>query len=159
MVEVQIQGLDALSERLKSISVATSQKAGRRALGAAARVVRDAARQNARRIDDPSTAENIAKNITVRFSSRLFRRTGDLGFRVGVLGGAKQGENAGGILSKGPNPGGDTWYWRLVEMGTQHSAAQPFMRPAMQSSITRATDVFVRTYQAELDKLLAKGAK
>lgn len=159
MFTVEIKGIDELSERLKSISVATRQKSGRRALGAAARVVRDAARQNARTLDDPATAESIAKNITVRFSSRLFRRTGDLGFRVGVLGGAKQGENAGGILSKGPNPGGDTWYWRLLEFGTQNMAAKPFMRPAMQGSINQATEVFVRTYNAELDKLLAKGAK
>lgn len=157
MIQVDFSGIEAVKQKLKGISAATGQKAGRRALGKAARVIRDEARKNARRVNDPATAEDIAKNIAVRFSSRLFRRTGNLGFRVGVLGGAKQGENAGGILSKN-TPGGDTWYWRLVEFGTQDFAAKPFMRPAMTSKMQEATNVFVAEYSKQIDLLLRKGA-
>lgn len=52
----------------------------------AANVIRDRARNNAARVDDPLTKEAIYKNIVVTFSSKTFRRTGDPTFRVGIMG-------------------------------------------------------------------------
>ena len=74
------------------------------------------------------------------------------GFRVGVRGGAKEGSDDPGA------PGGGTWHWRLVELGTEHSAAEPFMRPAMESNIQRAINEFVRSYGRGLDRAIKKGA-
>lgn len=85
-VEIQLSGLDALTAKLDAVSQVTRDKAGRSALRKAANVIRDRARANAARVDDPQTKEAIYKNIVASFSSRTFRRTGDPTFRIGVMG-------------------------------------------------------------------------
>lgn len=147
-------GVPELLKRLDAMSDDIKRKGGRAALGAAARVVRDAAKRNAQSIDDPATREDIEKNITYRFSSKLFRSTGNLGFRVGVQGGA------GGNLSKkeldNANPGGDTRHWRYIEFGSENNQAHPFMVPALSQNVQKATDTFVATYDKKLTALLKK---
>src|SRR5690554_8071506 len=126
-IQFSLTGLDGLLGKLESVKYETKRKGGRAALRKAAQVVRAAAEANAKRIDDPKTAAEISKNIALRWNGRLFKRTGDLGFRVGVLGGARipkskpKGSDPGG-------PGGDTRYWAFVEFGTEDTRAQPFMR-------------------------------
>ncbi|MCE0229845.1 HK97 gp10 family phage protein, partial [Klebsiella pneumoniae] len=87
-VEVNLTGLDSVLGKLDAVSQVTRDKSGRAALRKAANVIRDRARTNAARVDDPLTKETIYKNIVVSFSSKAFRRTGDPTFRVGVMGGA-----------------------------------------------------------------------
>lgn len=163
-VRFQIEGLDALLARLDSLDAETKFKGGRAALRKAANVVRDAAIAGARDIDDPETAEQIAKNIAVRWSTRTFKRTGDLAFRVGVLGGAKNPgpklRELGELSGKGKaNPGGDTWYWRLVEFGTSRTRARPFMRPAIERSTNEATAAFVREFNKAIDRAIRRKSK
>lgn len=161
-VEVRMTGIDELVKTLEGLQYDIKKKGGRFALRKAAQVIRDQARQNAQTVDDSATPEMIAKNITERWNGRLNKRTGDLGFRVGVLGGARNysayGEIPTGKSAKA-NPGGDTFYWRFVEFGTSKTAARPFMRPAMEQSIQGATDAFIRHYQAALDRALRKTVK
>ncbi len=88
-VEVNLTGLDSVLGKLDAVSQVTRDKSGRAALRKAANVIRDRARNNAARVDDPLTKEAIYKNIVVSFSSKAFRRTGDPTFRVGVMGGAE----------------------------------------------------------------------
>nr|WP_262369316.1 HK97-gp10 family putative phage morphogenesis protein [Klebsiella pneumoniae] len=85
-VEVNLTGLDSVLGKLDAVSQVTRDKSGRAALRKAANVIRDRARNNAARVDDPLTKEAIYKNIVVSFSSKAFRRTGDPTFRVGVMG-------------------------------------------------------------------------
>lgn len=163
-VRFHVDGLDALIARLASLEDETKYKGGRAALRKATREIEAVARANALQIDDPETAEQIAKNIAIRWNGRLFKRTGALGFRVGVLGGAKNpgkklqelGELAG---SGKANPGGDTWYWRLVEFGTSRMRAQPFMRPAMLAAQDRAASIFVREFNKAIDRAIRRKAK
>lgn len=169
--DFKIEGAEALQRRLKGVTEDMQFKGGRFALRKAANLVRDAAKENASRLDDPQTAENISENIAVRWSSRTFRRTGNLAFRVGVLGGARQYANTRENVRKGRagktfltagskgNPGGDTWYWRLLEFGTEKMPAQPFMRPALSRNAQRATDEFVTQYNRALDRYLRKQRK
>lgn len=160
-VTFTIQGVEELNKRLESISNDLKYKGGRFALRKAANIVRDKAIQSAKSIDDPATAESIANNITIRWSSRRFKRTGDLGFRIGVLGGAKGYAKASGeVKGKGKsNPGGDTYYWRFVEFGTQKFPAKPFMRPALADNTGAAMDEFMAQYGKALDRVIAKGRK
>lgn len=180
-VQFKVDGLDALVSKLDGLSYDLKRKGGRFALRKAAQVVRKAARANALRIDDPETSEVIAKNIVERWNGRVFRRQGDLAFRVGVLGGARAvltdrarrksarrrerlGQSSLGSLgeiagSGKANPGGDTWYWRFLEFGTERTRAQPFLRPALEQNISAATDAFVREYDKALDRALKKAAK
>lgn len=159
---VKMNGVEELSRKLDGLSYDMKKKGGRFALRKAAQVVRDAARQNASRLDDPRTANKISLNITERWNGKLNKRTGDLGFRVGVLGGARD-YSAYGELKTGrkatENPGGDTFYWRFVEFGTEKTAARPFLRPAMENNTQAATDEFILQYGKALDRALKKGGR
>jgi HK97 gp10 family phage protein len=148
--------------RLEGLPIAMRAKGIRYAGRKAANVIQTAAVSNASRIDDPATAEHIAANIVVRFSNKTFKRTGDILFRVGVLGGARDYSAYGEITTgrdASKNPGGDTWYWRLVEFGTEDTAAQPFMRPALENNIQKATNEFGTQLASWLDRNLRRITK
>lgn len=157
-VEVKILGLDEIERNMRLLPEKLGRNAMRRALRKGANVIRDAARVNARGIDDPTTGEQIAKNVVVKGGSRRReKQDGGPSMRVGILGGARQMSKHGEFKGAGKgNPGGDTWYWRLVEFGTSRTAARPFMRPAMTSGADKAFSVTAAAMQAETDKELAK---
>jgi len=156
MADVELKGVDALLKKLTGLSFDMKYKGGRFALRKAAQVVVRQVKQNAQRIDDPATVADITKNVAERWNARLFKRTGDLGFRVGILGGAggnKTSEELSG------NPGGDTRHWRYKEFGTEKMKAEPFMRPAGEQSAQAATDEFILQYGKSLDRALKKAGK
>lgn len=161
MTDNQLQGVDSLIAKLEGISTEMKYKGGRAGLRKAANLIRDAAKSSANRFDDPKTREDIAKNVTVRFSTREFKRTGDLKFRVGVLGGAKSvAKSVGEVKGKGKeNPGGDTFYWRFLEFGTSKIQAQPFLRPALENNVQTAIDTFARETIKSIDRAIKKAAK
>jgi len=149
---VAIQGLDELRDNLRKVSEDAQGKIMRSAIRKGANVIRDRAVENARGIDDPKTAESIAENIAVRMDGRHQRRTGEIKYRVGVLGGAKQYANTRDnvrrqrvgasypTLGDKTNPGGDTFYWRFQELGTRHHAPKPFLRPAAEGADSQVLD-------------------
>lgn len=157
-VEVKVQGLAEIERKLKQLPQRIGTNAMRRALRKGANVIRDAARANAKRIDDPGTSEQIGKNIVVQGGGR--KRENQAGgpmVRVGVLGGARDMGAYGELKGKGSgNPGGDTWYWRLIEFGTSRFRAQPFMRPAMNEKAQAAFDVAAAEAVKQTDRELAK---
>lgn len=156
-VSFKMDGLNSLLGKLKAVSYDVKQKGGRSALRKAAAVIREKVKEGAVRVNDAATTEEIEKNVTIRWSSKRFKATGDLGFRVGIMGGAKAYNNIhtrkGGrrgtyaVGGSSSNPGGDTFYWRFVEFGTSRVAARPFMRPALEESISEATAVFISEYE------------
>jgi HK97 gp10 family phage protein len=155
-VTFQIQGLDSLLGKLENLKYETKKKGGRSALRKAAQLVRDAAKANAQQIDDPQTRADIAANIVERWNSKLNKRTGDLGFRVGVMGGAggnKTSEQLSGL------PGGDTRHFRHLEFGTEKTPAQPFFRRALSENVQAATDVFVKEYEKAIDRAIKRASK
>lgn len=170
-VEVNLTGLDSALGKMDAVSKVTRDKAGRAALRKAANIIRDRARSNASRVDDPLTKEAIYKNITVSWSSKAYRRTGDLTFRVGVMGGARQYANTKANVRKGRagkgyktlgdkgNPGGDTWYWRFLEFGTEHAAAHPIIRPAMNGVDTDVIYTFAYELEKAIDRAISTAAK
>jgi HK97 gp10 family phage protein len=157
-VSFDIKGLDVLLGRLQAVSHDVKRKGGRAALRKAAQQVAENAKANALRIDDPRTAAAIYQNIALRWNGKRFKRTGDLAFRIGVLGGARipkskpKGAEPGG-------PGGDTRYWAFVEFGTEGKAAQPFMRPALAGRIAAVTDTFVTNYDKALQRAIRRAAR
>jgi HK97 gp10 family phage protein len=153
-IAATMTGVDALVKKLEAIKYETRYKGGRFALRKAAQLVRNAARSNALQLDDKETGRSIARNVTEKWNGRLYKTTGDLGFRVGVQQGAilpKPGE-ATDLSAGGPTP-----HWRLLEFGTERMAARPLMRPALESNVQRATDEFMRQYDKALDRALKKG--
>lgn len=156
MVEFKLEGADQIIAKLKELGIDARRKTGRTALRKAAQVVRDDAKQRAAQLDDPETAANISKNVVERWSSRYNKRTGDLMFRVGILGGAGGNKKASELSG---NPGGDTRHWRYREFGTEYSQATPFMRPALEQNITRAADVFMSEFNRGLDRAIKRKNK
>lgn len=152
-VEFSILGLDSLLAKLESVTYDMKRKGGRSALRRAAAVIAEKAKARARLLDDAETGRSIADNIALRWNGRLFKRTGDLGFRIGVLHGAVL-KNGGDLSANSPTP-----HWRLLEFGTEKMRAEPFMRPAMEESINEATDVFVTEYEKAIDRAIKRAAR
>lgn len=145
MSEFQIHGLDAVLRKMRALPDKLKQKGVRSAGTKAMRIVRDAARVRARQFDDPKSPSNIAKAIVTRVDAKGGRRVGGVVVKVGVAGGAR------------PKKGNvDTGHWRMLEFGTSHMPAQPFMRPALETNVGRVTDAFVANLNTEIDKITAR---
>ncbi len=149
-VEFKLEGLESVQEKFKRLGNARLIKnAARRSARKAMAIVRDAARNNAKGIDDPETAEKIWKNIAI--AAGKTRNPNEVVMRVGVRGGAS---------FSNPNPpntsGGDTRHWRWIEFGSVHNPPVPFMRPALQNNIQAVMSSFAHNFNAEIDKELAK---
>lgn len=178
-LQFQLDGLDDLLNKMDGLVHDMKLKGGRFALRKAAQSLQRQAIDNAQRLNDPETAEDISKNIAVRWSGRRYRRTGDLMFRVGILGGARSSSKSavkserrrrragikslkelGEVEGKGKgNPGGDTYYWRFLEFGTAQMAARPFMRPVPDQAGQKAVSEFVTQYGKALDRAIRRQAK
>lgn len=148
--EFKIEGLDEVQEKLKKLgNPRLIKNAARRSARKAMAIVRDSARNAAKALDDPETAEKIWKNIAI--AAGKTRNPNEVVMRVGVRGGAS---------FSNPNPpntsGGDTRHWRWLEFGSVHNPPTPFMRPALQNNIQTVTNSFAENFNKEIDKELAK---
>ncbi|MCS9316348.1 HK97 gp10 family phage protein [Pseudomonas aeruginosa] len=155
-VEFSITGLDSLLGKLDSITDDVKRRGGRSALRKAAMIVVKAAKLGAEKVDDPGTGRSISDNIALRWNGRLFKRTGDLGFRIGVLHGAvlpKKSERSD-KAANAPTP-----HWRLLEFGTEKMRAQPFMRNALADNIAAVTDTFISEYEKGIDRAIKRAKK
>lgn len=127
-----MEGLETILRNMRELTAKTRRKAVRKAVGKGAAVIRKKAKDNALRVDDKGTGRQIATNVGQRFRSRYFRQTGDTMISIGVL------TNRGRIPRGNPDEGarGNTPHWHLVELGTEQTRAQPFLRPAASSSLS-----------------------
>lgn len=164
-ISFEAKEFGALKIKLRGLSFDMQRKGGRFALRKAAQLIARKAAQNAKKLDDPETGNQIAKNIVngnkypgVRWDGNYHNETGDLAFRIGVQGGARAPAIASGELpGEGKdNPGGDTFYWRFLEFGTESIGATEFMRPALRNNTAAATAEFVKQYDKALDRALRK---
>lgn len=146
----EITGLDEVQAKLRQLGNKRKAKnAATRASRKAMNIVKKAAVQNAKALDDKDSPERIWKNIVTKPART--KGTGFVVMRVGVKGGAKEQAQSGK-----PNSGGDTWHFRLVEYGSATNNANPFMRPAMNNNQAAVQAEFTRAYSEELDKEIAK---
>ena len=150
-VELNIQGMDQLKRKLDQLSnpkkaKQIARKAGRQAMN----LVRDAARTNAKAIDDPETREKIHKNIVTQGGKS--RNSNEIVIRVGVKGGA--GRNQHSVSTAGLS-GGDTRHFRYIEFGTSKIPATPFLRPSLSQNLDKVTTKFVQVFDAEITKALS----
>lgn len=142
-------GMDEALAKMRGLAPGLVKKGIRAAARRGAKVFADAAKVGAKRIDDPDTASNIAKNIAIRESGKEGKKLNAIVMRVGVKGGARPD-------NKDPK---NTGHWRLVEFGSSNNKAEPFMRPAMASNLDRATAAVVRELIPQIDKQIKKAAK
>ncbi|KVL10763.1 HK97-gp10 family putative phage morphogenesis protein [Burkholderia ubonensis] len=120
MSSIQIVGLADLRADFEKLAKAQSTKALRRATVAGAKVIRDAARARA-----PKRSGKLRRNIV----SAALRQKDAPGLATAGVRVRSKG--------KGDSPT-NAFYWRFVELGTQHMKAEPFMRPAFDASLAQA---------------------
>lgn len=155
-IQFSMIGLESLLGKMASVTYDMKRKGGRAALRKASQIVAGAAKTNAQKLDDPETGRMIAENIALRWNGRVFKSSGDLAFRVGVLKGAKLARKGEPVPKAG---GAQTPHWRLLEFGTQHMPAKPFMRKALADNIVAATNTFIVEYEKGLDRAVKRAAK
>ncbi|MBF4377308.1 HK97-gp10 family putative phage morphogenesis protein, partial [Vibrio anguillarum] len=73
-------------------------------------------------------------------------------YRVGVS--TLKGRIPKGNPDEGPK--GNTPHWHLVELGTERSRAQPFLRPALSENTNKVVDTLIVELDKESTKELAK---
>ena len=160
-VEMQMHGLDELYAKLEKLGdTKVTKRISRKAARQAMNIVRNAAREKAKALDDPGTNNKIWKQIVVQAGKS--RNKNEIVMRVGVKGGARvpytnNAQNRRlGRVGKTYKTDGHHFYWRFLEFGTAHMPAVPFMRPAFAQNVQAATDKFAQFFMSELDKELDK---
>lgn len=147
----QIQGLEDVQAKLQALGNQKEiKKFVRKASRQAMNIVRDAARNNAKSIDDPVSSEKIHKNITV--SPGKTKGKNSIKMRVGIKGGASYNQYS---VSNAGLSGGDTRHWRFIEFGTSKIPAVPFMRPALANNVQLVIGRFTESFMQQLDAALA----
>ncbi len=148
----RIQGLEQVRQKLRAIGKkSTIKRIARKSARQAMNIARDAARANAKALDDPITKEKIWKNIVTQTGKTS--NSNEIRMRVGIRGGAAQNKYTDKTALAGL-PGGITTYWRYIEFGTSEIAAHPFMRPALSKNMGQITDKFVQVFSAEINIVL-----
>ena len=154
-VEVKLQGLVPIAEKMRTLKREIRLKPARSALGQAAKLIRQQAQQNALAVNDPDTGRTIADNIVQRFRSKYHKRTGDLMISVGVA--TEKGRIPKGNPDTGPK--GNTPHWHLLELGTENMPAQPFLAPAARQQAEAAMHQFTASLDKGIDRILKKAGK
>ncbi len=147
-IQFNLQGLDGVVQKMRGLAPKLQRSGLRKAARRAMNIVRDAAREAAKAIDDPETKEKIWKNIITQEATKQSRREGGVVMRVGVRGGASSNKHS---KEASGNPGGDTRHWRHIEIGNQFIPAAPFMRPALANNIDPVTNRFASELVSEID--------
>lgn len=161
-----ITGLREVTKSLNDLAdEKRAKKIARDSAREAIKIVQNDARANALRNNDPETDRSIAKNIVVRAGK--IRQKGSVRVRVGVAKGTefwsmhknKVRKSSDGKNVRVPNEhyvpyNGQTPYWWFVELGTKHSMAVPFLRPALTKNIDRVEDSFSKKFISEVEKVL-----
>ena len=148
--EFSLVGMAELSAKFKALREDVRPKVAQGAMKKAAALLKKYAQDGALRVDDPATGRMIRDNIKYQFAARIYRKSGDIVYRVGVN--TKRGRIPNGNPDEGPR--GNTPHWHLVEYGTEKARAQPYMRPALGNNINEIIDVIATETERAIDSTL-----
>ncbi len=149
MAEVELEGAQDLLIKFKTINNQVQGKVTQFALRKASNVLKKAVVGEMMRVDRESSREAIWRNVVVRNKPKRFRKTGELETRLGILGGARS------RAANEANPGGDTFYWRFLEFGTERVPAQRNIT----KTVKRKQGDFMSTFTREMDKAIDRAVK
>lgn len=139
--QVGIRGLEELKKTFLALPAELGEKVVRGGLRAAAKPIRDEARENAPVLKDPDPRRKpgtVQKNIITRKSKQQ-----KYGVYVGVKAlKARQIVAFKKKHGKSANNPDDPFYWIFSEFGTSKMPAAPFLRPAFESKKYEALDRF-----------------
>lgn len=153
----KIHGLKEVQAALKALPVHMQRQAEAAVLRGGGKVIADRAKANCTAVGK-GPLPGMLKN-SIAFNVKYFR--GSYSARVGPRAGIKEqvgtysrGKKVGQPKYKNPSK-----YSHLIEFGTAHSAAQPFLRPAMESSRNEVVSAMLNSYRKHLDKIAKRVAK
>lgn len=155
-MQLKVEGLAELAKALSELPQELSGKNGgplRKAIGRAAVVIRDEARRRA-----PVRSGVLRENIVAARHRKS--KQGNEGYFVEVRRKKRRYANTKANRQKGRVGGvysyaGEAYYGMMVELGTKHMRARPFLRPAFEAKKVEAAEVF----RAEFAKAIAAAAK
>lgn len=150
----KLEGVDGVLQKIHSMQEKMARKGARAATRKAMLIVRESAKRNAhaRPANNPDTPETIWRNIALYESPRGGRREGGVMMRVGVRGGALSMSRE--APKNRDNPGGDTRYWRYLELGAATVDKFDFMLPALVHNTGPVTETLIRELWAEINKAI-----
>lgn len=140
-ITYKLTGADKLSATFKTLSQELQRQVVVPAAKDAMDIVLEDARDRAYQIDNPETPQNIALNIMLIEDKKFFEETGSTKVSVGVK------KNRKG------RPGGNTFYWWFVELGTSRSRSQPFLRNALRENSRGVLNEFISSAKYQIVKL------
>ena len=149
--EFSLVGMQAVSDKLRALREDLRPKVVQGAMKKAAALVKKYAQDGALRVDDPATGRMIRDNISYKFATRIYKRSGHIMYRVGVL--TKPGRIPNGNPDEGPR--GNTPHWHLVEFGTELARAQPYMRPALENNISEIIELVASETERAIDSTVS----
>lgn len=140
-IEFKLRGADDIVAKFRNLSENVRRKVVVPAAKDAMEIVRADAEERASRVDDPKTFPDISKNIALVERKKLGEEMGAAYVSVGVR------------KRKKWQGGGNTFYWWWVELGTEHSAPHPFVRPALEQNREAVFREFISSARYQLIKL------
>jgi len=147
----KVQGLDQLKAVLLGLPDKLRRRALRNALAAGARLVRDAAKKAAPRIQPQARAVQRGERRPGTLASALRVRTSKQARQQGAVGVFVNVKPAKGA-QRGAKKPTDPFYWRFVEFGTKRMRPLPYLQPAA-AQLPDALRAFERTLGPQLRKL------
>jgi HK97 gp10 family phage protein len=157
MASVKVEGLAELTRRLRALPPEIAGKNGgplRKAIGRAAVIIRDEAKRRA-----PVDLGVLRDNIVAARNRRSTQ--GTEGYYVEVrrksrrFGNTKRNRQKGRV-GQSYTYDGQAYYGMMVELGTQHMRAQPFLRPAFEAKKEEAATVFRTELSKAIDAAVRK---
>lgn len=137
-VDFELKGTAELERLLRELGPKVARQAGRQALRAGARIIRDEAKRLV-----PVRTGTLRRAITVR--ARRVRRSDALGVSITVR---QLTPPAGG--RRKPVPA--NVYANFVEFGTAKAAAHPFLRPAFDAKSDDALREMIRVIRDAIER-------
>lgn len=140
-ITYKLKGADELSRVFKTLPSEVQRQVVIPAAKDAMDIVVQAAKANWDKIDDPSTFPDIAKNVALIEDTKFFEETGSTKISVGIR------KRRKGVA------GGNTYFWKYLELGTVHIRAYAPMRRALNENTQAVFQEFLSSAKYQLIKL------
>lgn len=140
-ITYKLTGADELSRIFKTLPQQMQRQVVVPAAKDAMDIVLKAAKVNWDQIDDPSTFPDIAKNVALIEDTKFFQETGSTKISVGIR------------KTKRGVRGGNTYFWKYLELGTVHIRAYAPMRRALNENTQAVFQEFISSAKFQLIRL------
>lgn len=140
-ITYNLKGADELSRVFKTLPQEMQRQVVLPAAKDAMDIIVKAAKANWDKIDDPSTFPDIAKNVAMIEDTKFFEETGSTKISVGIR---KRRKGVGG---------GNTFFWKHLELGTVYIRAYAPMRKALNENTQAVFQEFLSSAKFQLVKL------